>query len=249
MGFFGRRGKGIVTNKNIQDRFIYMVKERFQSGINAYFKTLGTDKLDTYKSMRYNATASGGTAGSGNGMSNNRIYSHGQTTSGPGHENQTALAVAQNNFINNTALQFKHGRYIDTSNNINNLGAILTTTNMNNEFRPYYTRSTDVSGSYNIWYDYAVVKLGHVFESLNKIGLVKRFDATVRLWINTGTINATIAAPRSTNMDYSITASNNTFSNTLSNTLSNTNVNENSNNLEYMNANSNTISSYSFNNN
>lgn len=175
---------------------------------------LGTDRLDTYKSMRYSSTASGGTGGSGNGMSNNRIYSHGQTTSGPGHENQTALAAGQNNFINNTALQFKHGRYVDTSNNINNLGAILTTSNMNNEFRPYYTRSSDVSGSYNIWYDYAVIKLGNIFESLNKIGLVKRFDATVRLWINTGTISATILAPRSVNMDYSITASNNTFSNT-----------------------------------
>ena len=175
---------------------------------------LGTDRIDTYKSMRYSATASGGTAGSGNGMSNNRIYVHGNTTYGTGSDNQTGLATSQNNYINNTALQFKHGRYIDTSNNINNIGAILSTTNMNNEFRPYYTRSTDISGSYNIWYDYAVIKLGNVFESLNKIGLVKRFDATVRLWINTGTINATIKAPTAVEMDYSITASNNTFSNT-----------------------------------
>jgi hypothetical protein len=174
---------------------------------------LGTDHLDTYKSMRYSGAASG-TGNSGNGMSNNRIYGHGTSLHTNNVENQSAIAV-QNNHLNNTALQFKHGRYIDTSANTNNLGAILTTTQLNNEFRPYYTRSTDVSGSYHIWYDYAVIKLGHIFESLNKIGLVKRFDATVRLWINTGTINATIANPRvDNNLDYSITPANNTFSNT-----------------------------------
>jgi len=175
---------------------------------------LGTNQLDSYKSMRYSAAASG-SGNSGNGLSNNRIYSHGTSTHGNGVDNQTAAAVAQNNFINNTALQFKHGRYIDTSSNINNMSALLTTSNMNNELRPYYTRSTDVSGSYHIWYDYAVIKLCNVFESLNKIGLVKRFDATVRLWINTGTVNITVANPGTgTNLDYSITAANNTFSNT-----------------------------------
>jgi hypothetical protein len=31
------------------------------------------------------------------------------------------------------------------------------------------------------WHDYAVIKLNHSFESLNKTGLVKRFDAQSRL--------------------------------------------------------------------
>ena len=31
-----------------------------------------------------------------------------------------------------------------------------------------------------IWYDYAEIKLNHLFESLNNIGSVGRFDATLR---------------------------------------------------------------------
>ena len=36
-----------------------------------------------------------------------------------------------------------------------------------------------------------VIKLNYLFESLNKIGLVKRLDA-LRLWVNTGTVNVTV---------------------------------------------------------
>ena len=39
-----------------------------------------------------------------------------------------------------------------------------------------------------IWYDYAVIKLSHLFE-LTKMELVQRFDATLRLLVNTGTVN------------------------------------------------------------
>jgi hypothetical protein len=65
-----------------------------------------------------------------------------------------------------------------------------------------------------IWYDYAVIKVGHLFESINKIGLVKRLDASVRIWVNTGTVNVAVAQPNTTNLNYSLTTANNTFSNT-----------------------------------
>ncbi len=67
----------------------------------------------------------------------------------------------------------------------------MTGAQLNNEFRPYYT----TSGSYMIWHDYAVIKLNYLFESLNKIGLVKRLDAQLRLWVNTGIVNVTVGAP------------------------------------------------------
>jgi hypothetical protein len=49
---------------------------------------------------------------------------------------------------------------------------------------------------------------------LNKIGLVNRFDAQLRLWINTGTVNVTLSNPDATNCGYNLTPANNTFSNT-----------------------------------
>jgi hypothetical protein len=45
------------------------------------------------------------------------------------------------------------------------------------------------------WHDYAVIKLNFLFESLNKIGLVKRIDAQLRLWVSTGTVNVTVGNP------------------------------------------------------
>ncbi len=65
-----------------------------------------------------------------------------------------------------------------------------------------------------IWYDYAVIKVGHLFESINKIGLFKRLDASVRIWVNTGTVNVAVGQPNNTNLNYSLTTANNTFSNT-----------------------------------
>ena len=52
----------------------------------------------------------------------------------------------------------------------------MTGTQLNTEFRPFYT----TSDNYMIWHDYAVIKLNYLFESLNKIGLVKRIDAQLR---------------------------------------------------------------------
>jgi hypothetical protein len=47
-------------------------------------------------------------------------------------------------------------------------------TQLNSEFRPYYT----VQNNFMVWHDFAVIKLNYLLESLNKIGLVKRVCST-----------------------------------------------------------------------
>jgi hypothetical protein len=93
----------------------------------------------------------------------------------------------------------------------------MTGTQLQNEFRPYYT----TSGNYMFWHDFAVIKLNFLFESLNKIGLTKKFDAQLRLWVNTGTCmvrvtgaDSTGLAYNSTGLAYNMTPADNTFSNT-----------------------------------
>jgi CubicO group peptidase (beta-lactamase class C family) len=86
----------------------------------------------------------------------------------------------------------------------------MTGAQLNSEFRPYY----QVGGNYMYWHDYGVIKLNYLFESLNKIGLVKRFDAQLRLWINTGTVTVAATGPNATNTGYNLTPADNTFSNT-----------------------------------
>jgi hypothetical protein len=58
-----------------------------------------------------------------------------------------------------------------------------------------------------IWYDFAVIKLNHLFESMDHIGLTQKLDASLRLWINCGTVNVTVggnATGGGANMTYSI---------------------------------------------
>jgi hypothetical protein len=88
---------------------------------------------------------------------------------------------------------------------------LMTVTNLANEFRPYY----ETKSNYMIWYDYAVIKLNHLFESMDHIGLTQKLDASLRLWLNCGTVNVTVAnAGTPATMHYSIAPANNTFSNT-----------------------------------
>ena len=67
-----------------------------------------------------------------------------------------------------------------------------------------------------IWYDFAVMKLNHLFESIDHIGLTQKLDVSLRLWLNCGTVNVTVAGAASggATMTYNITPQNNSFSNT-----------------------------------
>ena len=93
-----------------------------------------------------------------------------------------------------------------------NGNTLMTVTNLANEFSPYY----EVKSNYMIWYDYAVIKLNNLFESMDHIGLTQKLDASLRIWLNCGTVQVTVggATGGGTSMTYSITPANNTFSNT-----------------------------------
>jgi hypothetical protein len=180
-------------------------------------KTLGhsvgfSPVLDNPRAARYNPVQAGAATHSGNGLCNNRPFS---STS----EYQTAAAGAATlNNIANTAIQHKLSRYVDTSMSLvqngiyGNGSTLMTATNLANEFRPYY----ETKSGYMIWYDFGIIKLNHLFESMDHIGLTQKLDASLRLWLNTGTVNVAVAGAGAggANMAYSITPANNTFFNT-----------------------------------
>ena len=184
-------------------RHFQMLSEMSINDLATIGPTLGfAPTLDSVKTLKFNPTA-GANGTSGNGLTNNRFIGHA--------ENQNTLgSTAQNTGVGNSALQYKVGRYIDTNNNDNGIMSICTTAQLGVEFRPYYVRN----GDYMIWYDFAVIRLSHIFESLTKFGLLRKFDATMRLWVNTGTVNVTVANPNGDTLAYSLTPVNNTFSNT-----------------------------------
>ena len=65
-----------------------------------------------------------------------------------------------------------------------------------------------------IWYDFAVIKLSSIMDSFAEIGLCKRFNSVLRLWINTGSLAVDVAGPNTTGLTYRIQNTNTTFTNT-----------------------------------
>ena len=112
--------------------------------------------------------------------------------------------------VANGSLQYQVGRYINTHTQDNSMTTIVSAAQMGVEYRPYYT----CSRHYMIWYDYDVIKVGHLFESINKIGLTKRLEVSIRIWVNTCTVNVDVGQPDTTNLKNKLTTANNTFSNT-----------------------------------
>jgi len=165
--------------------------------------------LDNTKSMKYNYlyTPNANVASSGNGLTNNRPFDGVS-------DNQTAFSTIQNTGVGNACGQYKLGKYYDTTSNANlivaDTNSIVTKANLVAEFRPYY----ELKNNYMVWYDFAVIKLSHLFESLGKMGLVRSFDATLRLWVNTGTVCVTVESPALAGLNYSLTPANNSFSST-----------------------------------
>jgi hypothetical protein len=190
-------GKSIESTQpfiNIARHF-QLISEMSENDLKTLGHSIGfAPTLDNPKSAKYSQTFANTASTSGNGLSNNRVFAN---TS----DNQTA-AGAQNTSIGNAANQYKIGRYVDLANTagsgVYGSTGLMTSAQLNSEFRPYY----QVSDNYMYWHDYAVIKLNYLFEPLNKIGLVKRLDAQLRLWVNTGTVNVTVSGPNATNTGY-----------------------------------------------
>ena len=185
--------------------------------------TLGFgESIDNPRSVVWNGNS---TTANGNGFTNNKVFSPNAVGAGgppltgvkfqlAGYRYQTTMSTLQNKYVINDAITSKLSRYTDStaSGGYNNVvGQLITLQQLKNELRPTYEV---VNTNYMVWYDYAVIKLASVFESLANIGLVRKFDCTLRLWFNTGTVNITVGNPNATNFQYSLTTANSTFTNT-----------------------------------
>ena len=207
-------GKSIESTQpylNICKNF-QMLSEMSVNDLATIGHTLGfSETLDNPRSVVWNA---GSTTASGNGLTNNRPF---LTTAGVGgNRYQVNVQTQQNRNTVNDSLACKTSRFTDISqagfNNVYGAGLILSSSQLTNEFRPTYQV---LATNYMVWYDYAVIRLSSVFESLANIGLIKKFDCTIRLWINTGTANISVSTPNTTTPGYSLTTANNSFNNTL----------------------------------
>ena len=203
-----------------------MISEMSDNDLKTIGSTIGfSESLDSYGSCVCNGavqTVPGvpdAKVKGGNGLCNNFPYPAANT---PGTDVQLSNGVQNTNVINK-AIQQRVNRYYDvTGNTVNNIiggvkataataGNLLSVDNTSNEFRPYYQI---VNTHYMVWYDVAVIRLGDIFDSMKQLGMLKRFDGILRLYVNCGAVQIKVTNPNA-DTTYQYSFSNSSFSNTI----------------------------------
>jgi hypothetical protein len=177
-------------------------------------KTLGPslgmgEIIDNAQSLTFNgsavSTVSGGTFPSsvvtggagGNGLSNNKPFA----LSGNSNFGDQASQTIQNLYTYNNGLASRQKRIIDPSQAPNAGGTagqglfgpsggagtsyITNLDNLKKEFKPNYQV---VGTHYQTYQDVAIIRIADIFDSFKKLPLMKKLDATMRFYINTGTV-------------------------------------------------------------
>jgi hypothetical protein len=160
------------------------------------------DDLDSNKSTRFKATTSAASS-PGYGVCNNTPFDTAASV---------ALTIKQNDGKGNPALLQRINRTVDTTanssfNNLYGASRIMTADQLSAEYKPYYT----VSGTFMVWYDFAI-NLKYIVDAIAKIGLVKKAELKLKMYINTGAIAVKVADPGLSSVAY--TTFNTTFANT-----------------------------------
>lgn len=152
------------------------------------------DELDSPYSAIWNPAAP---AKSGDGLTNNCMLAPAASlgTVGPV---QTALSVAQGGKVMNTSGCKRIARTYDISGHTQNLTGLVSASKMVQDFRPTFTETNN----YMIWNDVAIIRLRDLFDSLNQIGLVKKLNCQLRLYVNTGACSIAVTNPNATNTTY-----------------------------------------------
>lgn len=192
------------------------------------------DCLDSFESQKWltvAGTASNGTTAAtgtlpGIGLTNNQAYLDGTTP----YSGTQKVSATQNSFSTNEALQKRISRVTSlqrsaadaaTTNlqgsNIYGFGqsaggsqpVIMTATDLAQEFKPYFT----VDGNSALWYDVAVIPVKFIVDCFRSIGLSKKLDMQMRLYLNTGNLVVPMTFSTTNFVQYGAPV-NSTFANT-----------------------------------
>jgi len=165
-------------------------------------------ELDNHRSMEFlSAAVTAATTGVGGfGICNNNPYDTAASM---------LQTIKQNDGKGNTALNQRINRTVDTTTNssFNNLfgaGRIMTEDQLKAEFKPHYTVSSD--GKFMYWFDYAIINLKYLVDGIAKLGLVKKAELKLKMYVNTGAVSVKVYGPDAATTSYGATTT--TFANT-----------------------------------
>lgn len=170
--------------------------------------------LDNPLSTQYNNVAAATASVSGNGVVNNHAVSGSAT---PGTQFQQSLTqTSQNIGCINTALSERLSRNVHVqtatataAQNIYGTGGLMTSQNLNNELKPYFIKS----GNLLVQYDTAIIRLKDLFDSIAQFPLCRKLEMTLRVYVNTGSIQVNVIDPNLTTTGYYSQLTNSTFTN------------------------------------
>jgi hypothetical protein len=164
--------------------------------------------LDNHRSMEFlTAPVTAATTGVGGfGITNNNPFDTAASM---------LQTIKQNDGKGNPALLQRINRTVDTSTNssFNNLfgaGRIMTEDQLKAEYKPHYTVTTD--GKFMYWFDYAIINLKYIVDAIAKIGLVKKAELKLKMYVNTGAVSVKVYGANLTTTAYGATTT--TFANT-----------------------------------
>ena len=210
----------VANGKSVQDMQPYisiykhfkMLSQMTANDLSSQGTTLGfADVLDSSTSMVYKAGSGSASGDAGSYLSNNRVFNNATASNG-----SQMLPGVQNVGCVNEALQRRSSRYIDVSSSATNnfVGNLVTELQLQNEFRPYYKLQTISSGKQVMtWFDYCVIRVKDLCDIMDKMGLTKKMDVLLRLYVNTGSITTAIGGTVTAGNYYYTTQSGSTFSN------------------------------------
>ena len=162
--------------------------------------------LDNHRSMRFRTAAVGAATNgvSGFGITNNVPF---DTTA------SFLQTIAQNNGKGNPALIQRINRTVDTTanstyNGLFGTNRIMTEDQLKAEYKPHYT----VSGDFMYWFDYAIINLKYIVDAIAKIGLVKKAELKLKMYVNTGAVSVDVWGANTADCSYGAVTT--TFANT-----------------------------------
>lgn len=215
-------GKTVEQTQPFINKFVdfKLLSEMSDNDLRSLGPSLGySDELDNPFSVRWNNRQITPPIAScnGNGITNNRPF-----TSAGGSRYQNIQGGDQYTNCVNTALSQRAGSVVDarsvafslTKSNLigqQSENYVMSFTNAQEEFKPTFSLSPDFIMTIK---DVAVIRLRDLFDSMANVGLTKRFDGVLRLYVNTGSIVVNVLNANADTLGYSSSLSLSTFSNT-----------------------------------
>ena len=210
----------LMSHINVTSHF-QMMSRFSQDDLKHYGPSLGLRDLDNYKSMRWNGKGSTAyTAGkkAGNGLTNNKIFS--DDPAGYSSGEQMNINQIVNNGVINDSLRKKLDRYA-ILNGVNNnnfygdsnadLSYLVNASQLAKEYQP----KVEIVGNVVYYTDYCVIRLKDLYNSIEKMPLLRRWNAKINIYVNTGVCSVDVFKENgAANYSYNFDGANTTFNNT-----------------------------------